>query len=176
MSVDVVFETHSLSEDNDAGRATGWLGGRLSARGRDLARELGDRHRSDPPDAVLTSDLARALETVAIAFEGTDVPVLHDWRLRECDYGELNGAPADVVRARSRRLDDPYPGGESWRTAVARVDGCLDDVALRWDGARLVIVGHVATKWALDRRVHGTTLEELVATPFEWREGWRYVL
>jgi broad specificity phosphatase PhoE len=176
VSVDVVFETHSLSEDNEAGRATGWLDGRLSARGRDLARELGERHRAVPPDAVLTSDLGRALETVGIAFDSTGVPVLHDWRLRECDYGELNGGPAEVVRAGARHVDDPYPGGESWRAALTRVDGCLDDVAARWDGARLVIVGHVATKWALDRRVHGTPLEELVATPFEWREGWRYVL
>jgi 2,3-bisphosphoglycerate-dependent phosphoglycerate mutase len=177
VSVELVFETHSLSEDNEAGRATGWLDGRLSARGRGLARELGERHRAEPPAAVFTSDLARALETVTIAFGGTGIPVLHDWRLRECDYGELNGAPVDVVRAeQERRLDEPYPGGESWRGALDRVDGCLDDLAARWDGSRLVVVGHVATKWALDRRVHGRSLEELLAEPFDWREGWTYVL
>jgi broad specificity phosphatase PhoE len=177
VSVDVHYETHSLTEDNEAGRATGWLDGRLSARGRELARELGGRHRADAPDAVFTSDLGRSLETVAIAFGTTEVPVFHDWRLRECDYGELNGAPVDVVHAeRERRLDEPYPGGESWRGALDRVDGCLDDLAARWDGARLVVIGHVATRFAFDRRVHGATLEELMATPFAWREGWRYTL
>ena len=41
MSVEVVFETHSLSVDNERGIATGWLPGRLSLDGRRLAAELG---------------------------------------------------------------------------------------------------------------------------------------
>jgi len=27
----------------------------------------------------------------AIAFGETSIPVPHDWQLRECDYGQLNG-------------------------------------------------------------------------------------
>jgi alpha-ribazole phosphatase/probable phosphoglycerate mutase len=38
------------------------------------------------------SDLKRAIETVEVAFAGSGIPVLIDWRLRECDYGQLNGA------------------------------------------------------------------------------------
>jgi len=37
----VVFETHSITVDNERGVATGWLPGELSERGRDVARELG---------------------------------------------------------------------------------------------------------------------------------------
>ena len=177
MSVEVVFETHSLSEDNERGVATGWLDGRLSAEGRRLAAELGERRRADAPAAVFTSDLGRALETTEIAFGGSGVPVLHDWRLRECDYGRLNGTAGEVVHAeRLHRLDEPYPRGESWRAAVARAGRCLDDLATRWDGTLVVVIGHVATKWALDVRAHGAPLEELVSSPFEWREGWRYVV
>jgi hypothetical protein len=39
--IEIVFETHSTTEDNEAGRATGWLPGRLSPRGRAEAAELG---------------------------------------------------------------------------------------------------------------------------------------
>lgn len=39
--IDLTSETHSWSEDNDRGIATGWLPGRLSRQGRDLAREIG---------------------------------------------------------------------------------------------------------------------------------------
>jgi 2,3-bisphosphoglycerate-dependent phosphoglycerate mutase len=100
-----------------------------------------------------------------------------DWRLRECDYGELNGAPAELVHAqRLQRLDEPYPGGESWRQAVARIGGSLDELPTRWDGNLVVIIGHVATRWGLDHQVHGTPLDALVATPFDWQEGWRYTL
>ena len=47
MSVEIVYETHATSEDNEAGIATGWLPGRLSTHGREQARELGERRRDD---------------------------------------------------------------------------------------------------------------------------------
>jgi broad specificity phosphatase PhoE len=43
MSIEIVFETHALSEDNERGIATGWLPGRLSERGRANAAEAGRR-------------------------------------------------------------------------------------------------------------------------------------
>jgi 2,3-bisphosphoglycerate-dependent phosphoglycerate mutase len=177
LSVEVVFETHSLSVDNERGIATGWLEGSLSDEGRRLAEELGRRRRSDGVAAVFTSDLGRAVETAQIAFGGSDIPVFRDWRLRECDYGDWNGAPVAQMEAeRARRIDEPYPGGESWRAAIARVERALEDLLLWWDGRRVVVIGHVATRWALDHRVHGAALEDLVAAPFDWREGWLYVL
>ena len=84
MATEVVFETHSWSEDNEIGRATGWLPGRLSPRGRELAEQLGSRHRGDIT-TVFTSDLYRAVETADIAFGRAALPILHDWRLRECN-------------------------------------------------------------------------------------------
>ena len=176
MTVHVVFETHSLSVDNERGIATGWLEGTLSDRGRRLARELGERRR-DEVDVVFTSDLGRAVETAELAFGGTGLLVHRDARLRECDYGKLNGAPVERVHAeRRRRIDEPYPGGESWRAALDRVDGFLDELPAGWDGRRVLLIGHVATRWALDRRVLGRALEELVEADFDWREGWHYEL
>jgi 2,3-bisphosphoglycerate-dependent phosphoglycerate mutase len=169
----VVFETHSTSEDNEAGIATGWLPGRLSARGREQAEALGRRRRDDGIDAVFCSDLARAVETATIAFGDTAIPMFLDWRLRECDYGELNGMPRAVLDAqRLQRVDDAWPGGESWRQAVARVGRALDELP---DG-RVAVIGHVATRWALDHRVHGRRLEDLAAEEFAWQEGWEYEL
>jgi 2,3-bisphosphoglycerate-dependent phosphoglycerate mutase len=52
----------------------------------------------------------------------------------------------------------------------------LDDLPSRWDGARVLIIGHVATKWALDIRLLGASLEDLAKAGFEWRKGWEYVL
>lgn len=169
----VVFETHSTSEHNEAGIATGWLGGALSATGRAQADELGERRRHDGLEAVFASDLWRAVETAAIAFDGSAIPLRVDWRLRECDYGELNGMPRALLdEQRVQRIDEPWPGGESWRDAVARVSSFLDEVR----GARVLVIGHVATRWALDHRVHGRTLEELAAEEFDWKPGWEYEL
>jgi 2,3-bisphosphoglycerate-dependent phosphoglycerate mutase len=172
MSIDLIFETHSTTEDNENGIATGWNPGRLSPDGREQARQLGARRRDDGLSVIFTSDLARALETVRIAFEGTQVPVLHDWRLRECSYGLLNGTPVADLR-REDHVDVPYPSGESWREAVARVGGFLRDLE-RWDGHRVLVIGHAATRWALDHLVDGIAIEALVAAGFAWQEGWEY--
>lgn len=178
MSVRIVFETHQTSEDNEAGIATGWLPGRLSALGRRQARELGERRRHDGLAAVFSSDLRRAAETVELAFpEPGRPPTLLDWRLRECDYGELNGSPRDPVHgARLGHLTLPYPGGESWAQAVDRVGRFLDDLLTRWDGARVLVVGHVATRLGLDHHLLAVPLADALAAEFAWQPGWEYVL
>lgn len=173
----LVFETHAWSEDNDRGLASGWRDSCLSPRGRDLAIELGARRRDDGVQAVFSSDLLRAVETVQLAFADGHVPRLYDWRLRECDYGEWNGAPAAQVHHERRHyLDTPYPGGESWRQAVQRVGRFLVDLPLRWTGQRVLVVGHVATKWAFDHLIDGVPIEDLLVAEFDWREGWEYRL
>lgn len=157
--------------------ATGWLPGQLSERGQGLAQELGQRRRCDGLAAVFTSDLRRAAQTAAIVFADSELPVLADWRLRECNYGALNRAPAARVHAmRSERLTVPYPGGESWTQAVARVGRFLSDLPARWEGQRVLGIGHVATRWAFDHLINGESVRDLIAADFGWREGWEYLL
>jgi 2,3-bisphosphoglycerate-dependent phosphoglycerate mutase len=78
MAVEIVYETHALTEDNERGIATGWLPGRLSARVRELAAAMGRRRLHDRIAAVFASDLRRSVETAEIAFGGTDIPILYD--------------------------------------------------------------------------------------------------
>src|SRR4051812_19249490 len=107
MTVEIIYETHSITTDNEVGTATGWLPGRLSEDGRRLAHELGERHRDDNLAAIIVSDLARAVETAEIAFAGSDIPMHQDARLRECNYGTLNGMPvARLAAARSHHIDE----------------------------------------------------------------------
>jgi broad specificity phosphatase PhoE len=161
----VIFE----SLDDDV--ALGWLPGELSETGKDEAVELGARRHD--ADAVFTSDLGRALETVAIAFGGSAAPVFYDWRLREVDYGALNGAPATELEI-EKHIDVPFPGGESYNDVVARVRSFVEDVRRSWDGKRVVVVSHAAPRLALQHALEGTPLEELVGAPFDWQPGWSF--
>ena len=173
MAIDLVFETHATTVDNEQGRATGWLPGQLAERGRAQARQLGHRRVSDGITAVFSSDLTRATQTASIAFGGSAIPVLYDWRLRECDYGRRNGMPvAELHAGRRAHLDRPYPDGESWRQAVARVGRFLGDLPLRWNGQRVLVIGHVATRWGLVHFIGGVQLERLAEQHFAWQEGW----
>jgi alpha-ribazole phosphatase/probable phosphoglycerate mutase len=177
MAVGIIYETHQISTDNEAGIATGWLPGRLSAAGRELARELGERRRNDGFAAIFSSDLRRAVETTELAFSGQGIPMFEDARLRECNYGELNGMPVERLAVeRPRRVAFPYPGGQSYQDVVAATDDFLRDLAAHWDGSKVLIIAHSANKWALDVLLGGAALEELVNAPFAWQEGWHYTL
>ncbi|HEX2428853.1 MAG TPA: histidine phosphatase family protein [Gaiellaceae bacterium] len=175
--IEIVFETHSTTTDNERWIASGWLDGQLSPLGRRQAAELGDRRADDELVAVFCSDLARATETARIAFGGLGVRTFHDWRLRECNYGMLNGTPVARLEAeRTRHVVDPYPGGESYVDVVARVRSFLHDLPPRFADERIAVIGHSATKWALDHLLEGTPLEELVEGSFRWQPGWLYTL
>jgi broad specificity phosphatase PhoE len=176
MSVTVVYETHATTEDNEAGIATGWLPGRLSATGREQAAALGERRRDDGLSVVFTSDLARAVDTAEIAFSRSPLPRIADQRLRECDYGEQNGTRLPVVGDPLARVDSPYPGGESWRQAAERVAGFYEALRQTQDGERVLVIGHAATRWALEIVVKGRTIEEMVSEEFVWQPGWEYLL
>jgi len=121
---------------------------------------------------VFASDLRRAPETAEIAFDGSPVPMLMDWRLRECDYGKLNGtSAADVHAHRPQYLDRPYPDGESWRAAVARVGRFLGDLPSRWEGKRVLVIDHVATRWGLGSLCHRHSAGDARRTGFRVARG-----
>ena len=175
--LEVIFETHSITLDNERGIATGWNDGALSEAGKQAASKLGLRHRAQPPSAVFTSDLGRAVETANIAFGARDIAIVRDSRLRECNYGELKGTPVDLLEAqRARHIATPFPDGQSYQQVVEAMRSFLSEIAERWRGTQVVIIGHSATTWALDNLVNSVPLEESVTAPFNWQPGWRYVL
>ncbi|MET9249164.1 histidine phosphatase family protein [Nonomuraea sp. NPDC003709] len=170
MAVTLGYETHSIAVDNETGIATGWLPRELSARGRGLAVELGAA-----VDVVCASDLGRAVQTAGIGFAGGRKEIRFDRRLRECDYGIYNGRPVgEVAASRSRHIDMPWPGGQSYRRVVAEMVGFLRDMMDEWQGGLVLVVSHSANRWALQNLLDGTPLEELVDVPFEWRPGWEF--
>ena len=172
-----MFETHSISEDNERNAASG-LGSQLpSARGRELPRRLGERRRGDAIAAVFSSDLRRAAETAA---EVRSV----DLECQCCWIGDSGSVTTEIAM--------PVPPAEHVRdprcsstrpTRVGRAGGKpshgrarLEDLPPRWQDQRVLVIGHVATRWALDHYVTGTPLETLIAGDFAWQEGWEYTL
>ncbi len=176
MAVELVYETHQLTLDNERGIATGWLPGELSEAGREGARALGERRRNDGIACVFTSDLRRAVDTTEIAFAGSGMEIRQDARLRECNYGELNGAPIEEIEPREDYIDDPYPGGESWQQAVERLRDFLEDVVPEFEGKRILAIGHGAQRYGMEHLLRGRPLEEIIPADFGWQEGWEYVV
>jgi broad specificity phosphatase PhoE len=177
MAVELIYETHSRTVDNERGIATGWLQGELSASGRDFALELGRRWQDTELATVYTSDLRRARQTAEIAFAGRGVPIISDARLRECDYGSLNGMPVARLEAeRAQHIDTPYPDGQSYRQVVDQMRWFIRDVALRHQNQTILLIAHSANRWALQCLLEGQRLEALLDAPFDWQPGWRFTV
>jgi hypothetical protein len=68
-----------------------------------------------------------------------------------------------------RRVRPGWRRCKSWRQAVAPAGRFLADLPLRWNGQRILIIGHVATRSSLE-----VPLEELLNEDFGWQEGWEY--
>jgi alpha-ribazole phosphatase/probable phosphoglycerate mutase len=89
----------------------------------------------------------------------------------------LNGtAVARLEVERTMHVLDPYAGGESYTEVVARVRKFLQDIPSAYTDKRVAVIGHSATKWALDHILEGIPLEELVEGSFRWQPGWLYTL
>ncbi len=177
MAVELFYETHTPTLHDEAGISSGWLPGELSERGRRAARELGERWCDRGIGAVFSSDLRRSADTARLAFPGGRPPVFHDARLRACDYGAFNGRPAHVVEAeRVRHIDEPFPGGQSYQQVVLATDSFLRDLAASWDGKRVMLIAHTATRWALDYLLRGSRLEYLLSAPLRGEPGRMYIV
>ncbi len=173
MAVQFTFVTHATSLDNEAGIASGHFDVALSATGREQAAQRRDDFAGQPIDAVFSSDLQRASETVRIAFGDRDVPLIEDVRLRECDYGELTGRPSEeIAAARPQHIDVPFPGGESYAQIAAGMRSLLDEIAATRESQRIVIVGHRATQDCLEHLANGVPLAETISLPWAWQPMW----
>ena len=105
------------------------------------------------------------------------MPVRQDARLRECDYGELNGCRvSDLERVRPLHLDEPFPGGQGYAQVVDRTRELLDEIRAELDGERVSLVAHSANRWALQHLLDGMPMADAVAAPFDWQPGWEWTL
>lgn len=170
----IIFEAHSTSLDNEAGLASGHNDVELSELGARQSKELGKRYAGQAFDAIFCSDLQRSYKTAELAF-GDTYPIIKDARLRECDYGKLTQKDSKIVGAeKPRRISEPFPSGESYEQACARIKSFLDDLARDYQGKTVMIIGHRATQYGLEHILNDVTIYDAVTAPWQWQPGWKY--
>jgi probable phosphoglycerate mutase len=149
---------HGESTWNATGRWQGWADPPLSDLGRAQAEAAAPA--AAPVDAVVSSDLQRALETaelMATVLEIDDVHVEPD--LRERDVGEFTGLTRAEIG--ERWPDALSPGfsatagdhrfGESTEQVLARVQAALARLAATFAGQRVLVVTHGGVVRNLER-------------------------
>jgi len=174
--MEIIFESHATTLDNETGQAAGWYDVALSATGEAQARQLGQRRAAEKFDAIFCSDLQRSYMTAELAF-GSAFDIVRDVRLRECDYGELTRADKQHIEAlKPTCITTPYPGGESWQQAAERVVDFLAELRERPGLQRILIVGHRATQYGLEHYINHVPVADIALAPWHWQPGWTYQL
>ena len=176
----ITYFVHGTTPDNENGIATGWLPGKLSPLGLQQAKILASQVAKRKFDAVMCSDLYRAVQTAEIAF-GAHYPVIKDERLRETNYGDWNGKTHNLFKDRHEDFDDhPYPNGESYHNVEARMRSLCEELKQKYDGKHIALLAHQGPQLALEVIANGKTWAEAIAG--DWRKtkayqpGWEYVL
>ena len=177
MPVTITYFVHGTTTDNEQHLGTGWLPGKLSELGKRQAKELGQQVKDQSFDIVFCSDLKRAIDSAQLGFE-EKYEIVSDSRLRECNYGDLNGKPE--YRKKTDHIDVPYPNGESYRDAEKRVAEFLAFLKENYDGKHIAIVAHQAPQLSLEVLLHGKTWERAFEEDWRntksWQPGWEYIL
>jgi 2,3-bisphosphoglycerate-dependent phosphoglycerate mutase len=120
---------HGETDWNRAGRLQGHIDTPLNATGLAQAEALAESLRAHRLDAVVSSDLSRALNTAQIVALHLGVPLTIDHGLRETSVGDAEGLLWEEAKARfgaeltERWYSDgntAFPGGETGRATLTR--------------------------------------------------------
>ena len=137
METTIILVRHGETVDNARNVMQGQTQGELNERGMEQARQVAVRLASEPVDAVVASDLHRAIQTAEIIAEPHGLPVNTTALLRERDWGSFTG----------RFIPDLQ--GEVWPDDIetleqmkARAREFLDYVRQHYDGKTVLAVGH----------------------------------
>ena len=185
---------HGVTDWNREGRFQGHLDPPLGHDGRDEAEQLAARLAGEPdlrPERIVSSTLARAMQTAEALGRAVGVDVEPDARLIEIGQGEWEGrthadlAVADADRYAQWRRDAGIrqpPGGEPIESATARVSALLAEldtgpgpwpICLVSHGGTLRILARVLLRaasvasWTLD--VDNASLGVCTAVDDGWR-------
>jgi probable phosphoglycerate mutase len=149
---------HGETAWNAEGRIQGQLDVPLSPRGiwqaARLAERLAERQGDEPIDAVVASDLARAMLTAQPLAAALGREVVAEPLLRERHFGRFQGHTLDEIAAqwaadfhRWRDRDPAWsiPDGESGAEFIARVLAGLAQVVAAHPGRTVAVVAHGGT-------------------------------
>lgn len=181
MSTKITYFVHGTTTDNEQHISSGWKDVKLSELGVKQSKDLTKQAKDMKFDVVFCSDLKRAHDSAKLAW-GDVYEIIPDKRLRECNYGTLNGAPSDIVEPmqEDEALTKPFPDGESYEDVKVRVANFLAFLKTNYDEKHIAIVAHKAPQLSLDVLLKGKTWKQALAEDWRktktWRPGWEYEL
>ncbi|MBS3079509.1 histidine phosphatase family protein [Candidatus Pacearchaeota archaeon] len=178
MAVKITYFVHGTTVDNEKEISSGWKDVKLSNLGVRQSKELPKQIGNKKFEVVFCSDLKRAVDSAEISFKGK-FTIIKDKRLRECNYGDYNGKPSEIVEQMQEKcITKRFPNGESYEDVKKRVNEFLIFLKKNYDGKNIAIVAHKAPQLALDVLIKKMSWEEAFNNDWRqrkaWQPGWEY--
>lgn len=177
MKTKVIYFVHGTTNDNINGKCSGWKQAELSDLGKERAIKLGQIKKNTHLDIIFTSDLVRVIDSANLAFPS--VKHIQDIRLRECNYGDLDGKDKSLV-IYEEHIDKPFPNGESLKDVEKRVKDFIQFLKKDYQGKTIGIVAHRAPQLAFEVLTKNISWEEANKTDWRktkaWQPGWEYII
>ena len=178
--IDITYFVHSSTEDNILKICSGWNDVPLSEKGFIQANNLKILIENENFDIVFCSDLLRAIQTADALFSNKNIPIIPDRRLRECNYGKLNGASADCI-IYSEHIMEKFENGESIFDVCQRIENLVDYIKNNCKNKKVAIIGHRATQIAFDVILKNMSIKDAINSDWRinkngWKPGWKYII
>lgn len=175
METNIIYFVHGTTDDNIAGKCSGWKQAELTEIGRERAIKLGETRKDTHFDVIFTSDLVRAIDSANLAFP--NVKKIQDKRLRECNYGDLDGKDKSLVIYEDH-INEPFPNGESLKDVENRIRSFIIFLKENYMGKTIGIVAHRAPQLAFEVLTKNVSWEEANKNDWRktksWQPGWEY--
>lgn len=177
METKVIYFVHGTTTDNIIGKCSGWKQVELTKLGKERAINLGKLRKNTKFDIIFTSDLVRAIDSANLAFPY--YKHIKDSRLRECNYGDLDGEDkAKIVY--EEHIYEPFPNGESLKDVENRVKGFIEFLKDNYSGKTVGIIAHRAPQLAFEVLTKNVSWEEANKNDWRkrnaWQPGWEYII
>jgi broad specificity phosphatase PhoE len=151
---------------------------RLTDKGREEARLLGQQLAHVPIDLCVHTPFPRTRETAEVALAGREVPFEDVPELGDIDIGELEGKTVEDYRAwkREHTRHDPFPGGESLDDAARRYADAYERLLERPEARILIVTHEIPLRYAINAaggsdELDGPAHQLANATPYLFDEA-----
>ena len=180
MPIKITYFVHGTTTDNENNISSGWSDAKLSNLGVNQALKLKDQIKDQKFDIVFCSDLIRAVDSAKLTF-GPETQIIPDARLRECNYGEYNAQPTEIVEPlQEKYINEPFPGGESYEEVKIRMADFLKFLQQNYAGKNVALISHKAPQLALEVLLNDQTWAEAFKNDWRktksWQSGWQYII
>jgi probable phosphoglycerate mutase len=137
METEILLVRHGETVDNARQIMQGQTQGELNERGWEQARQVAERLAAETVDAVVASDLRRAIQTAEVIAAPHGLNVETTPLLRERDWGGFTGRFIPDLRG------ETWPDDiESEEDLLSRARSFLIYMTATYPGKRVVAVGH----------------------------------